>query len=199
MLQRARPDGAELSPAPLLVRCLGALRLYDGNGEDLTPRSRKARALLAYLAISGRPASRDRLADLLWSDRGEEQAKSSLRQALFELRHIDDAGVLTETARDDVELSGLRATTDLLLIEEAAARDDHRLLLAMLNAADSGLLTDLDGLDPEFDTWLRGERGSQPSHALAIALESASRMKASLGARPAQAIVGEILRLDPCS
>jgi TolB-like protein/DNA-binding SARP family transcriptional activator len=138
------------------------------------------------------------LADLLWSDRGEEQAKSSLRQALFELRHIDDAGVLAETARDDVELSGLRATTDLFLIEEAAARDDHRLLLAMLNAADSGLLTDLDGLDPEFDTWLRGERGSQPSHALAIALESASRMKASLGARPALTIVGEILRLDRC-
>ena len=199
MLQRSRPDEGELSAPPLLLRCLGSLRLFDGGGNDLTPRTRKARALLAFLALNGRSTARARLADLLWSDRGEEQAKSSLRQALFELRHLDEAGVLSGIGRDDIELSQQRVTTDLALITDAARRDDHQTLATMLLAAEPGLLTDLDGLDPEFDAWLRIERGSQLSQTLAVALESATRLHAASAIRPAKVIVAEIVRLDPCS
>jgi len=42
--------------------------------------------LLAYLALElGRPVSRERIAQLLWSDRGHAQARDSLRQSLVAL------------------------------------------------------------------------------------------------------------------
>ncbi|HEU5286464.1 MAG TPA: hypothetical protein VFU20_08175, partial [Sphingomicrobium sp.] len=87
----------------LRLRCLGRFQLDDSGGAEITPRTRKARALLAFLALSRRPASRDQLADLLWSGRGAEQAKSSLRQAIFELRHLgDEQASLISLGRDEV-------------------------------------------------------------------------------------------------
>jgi DNA-binding SARP family transcriptional activator len=48
---------------------------------------RKARALLAYLAMhSGERVPRDRLADLLWPYQDTEQARHSLRNCLLEVR-----------------------------------------------------------------------------------------------------------------
>lgn len=59
-------------------RLLGDFRLIDeADGRDHSPRSRKACALLAHLALEpDRRASRDRLVGLLWSDRGEVQARA---------------------------------------------------------------------------------------------------------------------------
>ena len=68
----------------LKLRLLGALeaRLDPGPVVDLP--TRKARALLAFLALRpGQPVARERLASLLWSDRGEEQARASRRPSLF--------------------------------------------------------------------------------------------------------------------
>jgi DNA-binding SARP family transcriptional activator len=49
--------------------------------------AKKNRALLAVLALSpGMTATRERLAGLLWGDRPDEQARSSLRQSLAALR-----------------------------------------------------------------------------------------------------------------
>jgi DNA-binding SARP family transcriptional activator/TolB-like protein/cytochrome c-type biogenesis protein CcmH/NrfG len=199
MIQRLRPEDADLTSAPLLLQCLGALRLRDSFGSELTPRTRKARALLAILALTGRPCSRSRLADLLWSDRGEEQAKSSLRQALFELRHIDAAGALKGSGRDEIELDRDRITTDLDLIAGAAVNDDAEQLAELLGQADAGLLADLDGLDIEFDAWLRLERAHEPSQTLATVLASARRLLDAEGQVSVQQIVAEVQRLDPTS
>src|SRR5215470_10596364 len=47
----------------------------------------KERALLAFLALSpGTTHSRDKLASLLWSDRGDVQARDSLKHALTHIR-----------------------------------------------------------------------------------------------------------------
>jgi len=54
------------------------------SGREIDVPGRKERALLAFLAIpAGEPRSRDKLAGLLWSDRGDSQARESLKQALF--------------------------------------------------------------------------------------------------------------------
>src|SRR3954464_5344524 len=66
---------------------IGAFRVLAQNGEDLAPRGRKARALLAILALTPtRRRSRPALQDKLWSDRGPEQGAASLRQTLTEIR-----------------------------------------------------------------------------------------------------------------
>ncbi len=59
------------------------------DGKSQTALSRRAQGMLAYLACQpGMRAERGELADLLWSDRGEDQARASLRQELSMLRKV---------------------------------------------------------------------------------------------------------------
>ena len=140
----------------LVVRCLGRFSLEDQSGSQLHLRTKKARALLAALALSGRPMSRDALADLLWSDRGEAQAKASLRQTIFELQHFgDEDRPILSVGRDELAIRRDNLVTDIELVRLAAGDGDWTRLMALLDGAEPGLLTDLDGLDPEFDDWLR--------------------------------------------
>ena len=75
--------------ASLHVKLFGAFEIHDGSGAPLGPLGRKSQALLAILALSpGVTQPRNRLCALLWSDRGESQARSSLRQVLAELRKV---------------------------------------------------------------------------------------------------------------
>jgi DNA-binding SARP family transcriptional activator len=68
----------------LSLKVLGAFAVRDGSGAALSLRTRKTRALLGYLAVNaGKPQPRERLMALLWSDRGERQARQSLNQALL--------------------------------------------------------------------------------------------------------------------
>ncbi|MEZ4735670.1 MAG: hypothetical protein R3E79_51930 [Caldilineaceae bacterium] len=53
--------------------------------DELTP---KVSALLIYLAVTGRPHARDVLADLLWSDLPNQQARNNLRYVLPDLRQV---------------------------------------------------------------------------------------------------------------
>ena len=72
-------DGARLD-------LFGGFRL-TANGMPVGVSSRRARGLIAYLcAMRDGSAARERLAGLLWSDRGEEQARASLRQCLLEIK-----------------------------------------------------------------------------------------------------------------
>src|SRR3954454_23420700 len=69
------------------ISVIGSFRVLAHDGEELTPRGRKARALLAILALTPtRRRSRAALQDKLWSDRGPEQGADSLRQTLTEIR-----------------------------------------------------------------------------------------------------------------
>lgn len=65
----------------------GPLRI-EQNGAAVMSRRRKAQALLAYLAVTGQPHSRDALATLLWPEFNQNQARTNLRRELAELRRI---------------------------------------------------------------------------------------------------------------
>jgi DNA-binding SARP family transcriptional activator/TolB-like protein/cytochrome c-type biogenesis protein CcmH/NrfG len=184
--------------ATMVARCLGAFRLADGEGNELQFRTRKAKAILAVLALHGRPMSRDALADLLWSDRGEAQARASLRQTIFELQHLESRGEpLLAVSRDEVSAGRDALATDLELIRTASASGDWARLMTLLESSDSGVLTDLDGLDPELDDWLRLQRAHEPGKTIAAAVEASERCAAEAGPRAALDLVGQILRLDP--
>ena len=67
------------------LRLLGPLSLAV-DGHEMHQLPRKADALLALLALQrGRPITRETVADFLWTDRGPEQARHSLRQTLLVL------------------------------------------------------------------------------------------------------------------
>ncbi|MDQ3549508.1 MAG: AAA family ATPase [Chloroflexota bacterium] len=70
----------------LRIELLGRLRVtLDGVPGQPVP-SAKASALLVYLAVTGRPHSREALAGLLWAESDDNDARASLRAVLSQLR-----------------------------------------------------------------------------------------------------------------
>jgi tetratricopeptide (TPR) repeat protein len=131
------------------LQLIGTTELRDSAGRDCTPRSAKARAILALLARAPeRRRTRRWLESRLWSDRGAEQASGSLRQALMEIRRAlgPDADLLF-TDREAVSFASLR--TDL---------DDDPTAAARALAQGREFLEGLDVADDEFEDWLRAER-----------------------------------------
>jgi len=170
------PDSAEAltsarAEARPRVAVLGRFTVSGADGRDLTPRSRKARALAAYVVLAGEPVARERLKTLLWGDRGEEQAAASLRQSLYELRDLTGgvAPVLT-VSRDHVAPGG-GEPCDLALLATAAASGDIATLTAALGP-DVTLLSSLDGVSPDFDDWLAGERVRLRDRIVAAAVDA---------------------------
>ena len=69
------------------LKLLGQFECKTDDDKAISLQTRKAEALLAYLALEpGIRHPRERLINLLWSDRGEEQARNSLRQALSAIK-----------------------------------------------------------------------------------------------------------------
>ena len=138
---------------------LGGFALRSTDGKDLPLPTRKDRLLLAYLALSaGRPLARDRLAGLLWGDRAETQARDSLRQSLAATRQaFRHVGLDPITAdRDSVTFDPAGIDIDAVSFVRLAAEGSVPDEAAGLYRGD--LLEGVDGVSPEFDTWLGPER-----------------------------------------
>jgi DNA-binding SARP family transcriptional activator len=81
----ATPGTREGGPWSVGVRValLGGFEARLASGPQLRLPTKKAQALLAYLAMRpGHRHSRDKLASLLWGDKRDEQARDGLRHAL---------------------------------------------------------------------------------------------------------------------
>ncbi len=199
--QDERPSGAPPLPEMVLaavpairlrITMLGRLDVRSFTGDPLLPRSRKTRGVLAVLAIeSPAPVSRQRLADLLWSRRGEEQARGSLRQALHELQEaLGDMGRgLIVATRETVALDTTGVWIDARELPQIA-RDKPE----ALNLLQSELLSDLDTLDAAFDAWLLDQRRRLRDSAL----EAATARLAAAGTPEARAQEARrVLAIDP--
>lgn len=143
------------------ISLLGGFEARSGSGELLQLKGRKTQALLAYLALgSSRPRSRDELVSLLWGDRGEEQARSSLRQSLSELRKAlggaDNCPLVTE--RDAVSLGAEAADVDVLEFERLIDDGRPKALERAIGLYRGTLLDGIGLHDRTFENWLRDER-----------------------------------------
>ena len=145
----------------LRVEVLGELRLLrDGVPLDLPP-SRKARALLGYLALTGRPHRRERLCEMFWDL--PDDPRGGLRWALSKLRPlVDEPGRARLSAdRERVALDLAGASVDLhdmrrLLGQPTAAFEDladvaEGLARPLLDGAERGQ-------EHAFAAWLTAER-----------------------------------------
>lgn len=174
---------------------LGGLALCAAEGRELSLTTRKDRLLLAYLALNpGRAQARERLAGLLWGERGETQARDSLRQSLAALRQ----------AFRQAGLDPLVADREMVTFNPAGIAIDAaefvRLAEAMGTAEQAALLYRgdlLEGIDPaapEFQVWLAPER----ARLAALATRLVERIAAT-GSRsdPALALGRLLLARDP--
>ena len=101
-----------VAAGPLLRLTLcGQMQAENKAGQNILPRSRKTRAVLAVLALAApKPILRARLTRLLWSGRAIEQGRGSLRQSVYELQHAlgADAVSFLRTTRDHLMLISQR-------------------------------------------------------------------------------------------
>jgi predicted ATPase/DNA-binding SARP family transcriptional activator len=86
----------------LVIRLFGSPEI-ELAGKPVETDRRKAVALLAYLAVTGVPQSRDALAALFWPDFDSSRAYAYLRRTLWELGHALGEGIIA-AERDLVRL-----------------------------------------------------------------------------------------------
>lgn len=143
--------------AMLRLSLLGGCEVAGPDGRGITLASRKARAVLAVLALSdGMTLGRDRLCGLLWAESTEEQARVSLRQCVKLIKQALGPGLDPVFQAERLALALDRGRVDLdvvRVLDRLGAGDlaDPALLRPELHES---LLQGFEGLDPGFDAWL---------------------------------------------
>ena len=173
-----------MSVSGLQVRVLGPVSVSRGAALVPLPRSRKVRALLAFLALSPSAVSRSRLCDLLWDVPNDPRGE--LRWCLSKLR-----GVLDDPDRRRVITSeGNLIALDLSDCVVDAIEVERIARAGIENATSESLaeLCDrfggelLEGLqidgNPEFAGWLVAQRQRYRELHVAVLRELAARAPA---------------------
>ncbi len=106
----------------LWLALLGPPRIRVG-GVPIQVDTRKAIALLAYLAVTGERHGRDQLAELLWPEHDSEHARAALRRTLSALNRAlgDDRPGMLQADRASVGLDPGAAELDLRRSEDLLA------------------------------------------------------------------------------
>ena len=173
----------------LRVRLVGGLRLELDGLEIDAPRSRRARALLAWLAAHPGVHARSELAGRFWPDVLDESARASLRAALTELRTALRGGAgLVVASRETVGLTGDELWVDVREFERRLAAGE---LEAAVELGSGRLLAGLD------DDWALAARDAHEAR-LAGAHERLARRAEQAGSHAAAAAhTRAALALDP--
>ena len=149
--------------ALLRLELLGDLQMRSDTGSLVTISAKKSQALLAYLGVKpSQRVSREKIATLLWSSTGPDQARQSLRQTLSTLR------------KELAQISGnekiLVEENDLLGLDESLVECDVAAFESLVATGSEEALAQaaklyrgdfLDGFvinEERFDQWVIAER-----------------------------------------
>jgi len=184
----------------LRLLVLGGFEARLASGAALRLPTKKARALLGYLAVRpGQPQPRDKLATLLWGDSGDVQARTSLRQSLAILKKA-----LAPATPSPLLIEGSNVTLDPAAVEVDVATFE-RLVAAGTPAAfeeavalyEGELLEGFDAIAQPFEEWLLVERERLRELALeALAKLLRHQSEARASERAIQTAL-RLLALDP--
>ncbi|MEH2575191.1 BTAD domain-containing putative transcriptional regulator [Bradyrhizobium sp. AZCC 1708] len=168
------------------------------NGRPIELRTRKAGAVLSYLALlETKQESRERLVGLLWSRSDEEKARASLRQVVRELRAMfEEAGYDGFVAeRLLIGLDVGRIEVDIESVIQLAEGGRVHPLLLDTPQLDGRLLEGMDDLDPSFRVWVLAKR--QTIHERLMRNLDEGLTSASVAAESKKRIAAAIVNLDP--
>ena len=144
---------------PLQIKVLGELAVLEDGREIALPRSRKTRALLAYLAVVERRQRRDHLCQMFWN--APDDPRASLRWSLSKLRPIVNEGAGEPCLTSDltsVILDTSKLDVDLRHVAQITAKDVRTLDALRLETFAAGFRGRfLEGLElprcPVFEAW----------------------------------------------
>lgn len=145
----------------LKISLLGGMEIGPVGGAGETSITRKAGAMVAYLALQdGHTQTRDKLAGLFWSRNTDEQARTNLRQALSRLRKAmsngDEAPLLASA--ECVALDMARIDLDVRQFESLLGEGEVEALERAMDLYRGDLLDGLSLNESDFDHWLWAER-----------------------------------------
>lgn len=174
---------------------LGGFRLEDGDGREISVKSRKTQGVLSVLALSGpSPVARERIAAMIWGDLAEERARHSLRQLLSTLRR--DAGIV-EANGETLSIDPLVCSTDAAEFLRLAASADPKALENAATRFAGPLLDGLSSKDEAFEEWLRAERARFSKIAADVMSRLAAHFAAQSDHEGAERVVRRLLQCDP--
>jgi len=182
------------------LRVLGPFSVVlEGEGRrELRITSRKGCALLAYLAMHPEQClSREHLADVLWGDHAEVNARQCLRQCILSLRH-DLGAATTDILLIDAERIGLNTRHLAVDVVEFRALAQSSVDSDLLRAAElyrGEFVSDLM-LDDPFDAWVRKARSDLDSLAAEVFQSCAQRADARQDPKHALLAVERLIALD---
>jgi DNA-binding SARP family transcriptional activator len=186
----------------LHLNLLGAPEIQvSGSTTPWQLRDQKARALLFYLAVTGRPQSRDYLATLLWSDSLESNARHSLRSCLYHLRHALQACGVAELLlvnSDHVHLNLEEDQCDITRFRQLIATKSEPALAEAVALYRGPLLEGFTLTEaPVFENWVRAEATSLGrAHHLALERLLASSESRQLWSEATE-YAEKMVQLDP--
>jgi DNA-binding SARP family transcriptional activator/TolB-like protein len=172
--------------------------LLSWDSVRISLRNRKASAMLTYLALSDTgQEKRERLAGLLWSESGEANARTALRQTLHEARTALEGVGCTALVADRTSIALRPDCVTIDITEFEAAISDFRLpdALARVPNLSEGMLSGLDDLDPAFQPWLIGQR--EAAHRRLLSALEAAYGAAGVSLRVRRRFADAALLLDP--
>ena len=176
---------------------LGGFGLRRADGGDVRLPTRKAEALLAFLACHpGEKQPRDRLTALLWGDRGDRQARHSLSQTLLSLRQeLGEADSLLLIERETVAMRADAIESDVIEFRRLASMPGG--LRSALDLYRGAFLDGFNLRERGFEDWLSEERRRLHGLAFNTFLALADAQGAAGEWNAAISTLNTAIRFDP--
>ncbi len=179
------------------LQLLGSVQM-DRDGEPIQGfKSRKALALLCYLAAESQPVSRSYLVELFWPDQPESRGRNNLSQALHNILNLWPG--CFEANHHAIQFCLHNSTwLDIKVFNELAARGE---ISASVMAADlyrgdflAGMY--LDGC-PDFEQWLRLQQETWHRRVTYVLRELIAHYTSRNESESALRFISRLLDIDP--
>jgi DNA-binding SARP family transcriptional activator len=186
--------------ASLSVTLLGGFDARLSSGAPVHLPTKKAQALLAYLALrSGRADRRDKLAALLWGERSDDLARGALRRVLADLRRAL-AGAHPAPVRIEGHTLALdpdSVEVDVVMLERCVAEATPQALERAAELYRGDLLLGFTVDEPLFEEWLVAERERLREMALDALARLLAHQTTEANSERAIRTAVRLLALDP--
>jgi TolB-like protein/two-component SAPR family response regulator len=184
----------------LRLSLLGGFQAHDAEGRRIPISGNKVILLLAYLALrAGEPQTREKLMALLWGERGESQARGSLRQALWTLRRalkgLEPSALIVD--KEVLALDPLAAEIDTLTFASLIEEGSPEALQAAIGLYRGQLLEGVRARDRSIEDVLADERRRLHELAIEADVKLLEHWSGEGADEKATAAAKHLLTLDP--
>ncbi|HUP65920.1 MAG TPA: BTAD domain-containing putative transcriptional regulator [Thermoanaerobaculia bacterium] len=188
-----------MNRAPHALRLLGGFQLSTAEGVPIAIPSKKAQAMIAYLANRGEEGvSRSKIASMIWSDSDPQEARHSLRQCLLMLRKsLPDATALLTIEPDRIAVTRDSLEIDVATFERLVNEGSESAFRSAIDLYRGEFLEGLSLSGEMLDEWLVFER-RRLAHLMKKALSALLEITRSEGeSDEAIAMATRLLAIDP--